>query len=68
MASSTNQGSLIELEPGEYLIAGQSNDIFYKCDKKMYGIVLHDTRDYVGKLFSHILVDGKVIVLWEDRK
>jgi len=66
MASSTEEGCLVEVPPGRYLIEGDSRDIFYRCDKPMLGLVIERQQDS-DKTMSCVLVEGKVILLWDDK-
>lgn len=63
-ASSTEVGSLVEIPPGRYLIAGDSQEIFYSCDKPMLGIVVEDYRESPKNEMNEVLVDGKVVIYW----
>ena len=63
MASSTEEGGLVEIPPGRYLIEGDSSDIFFRCDKPTLGLVIGMQQDS-GKTMSSVLVEGKVILLW----
>lgn len=63
-ASSTEVGSLVEIPPGRYLIAGDSQEIFYNCDKTMLGIVVEDYRESPKSEMNEVLVDGKVVIYW----
>ena len=57
---------MVEIPPGKYLIEGDSRDIFYRCDKPMLGLVIEKQRD-ADKTMSCVLVEGKVILLWDDK-
>lgn len=63
-ASSTEVGSLVEIPPGKYLIAGDSREIFYSCAKPMVGIVVEDYRENLLNEMNEVLVDGKVVIYW----